>query len=162
MNLQELNSTGQPIWGFLVTSASILSGALTIWGMFYQWSKFYQAPVIPYLLRFSGKAEMRCEGIWWTRFKSFLWLVSHGHVLWCWRSGILFALLTKGKKGFTLTCDGKECWSRKEISIPGAENTHPLSFSTHNQHAPVDYILAHSEHESMAAFSFAAARSAAY
>lgn len=156
MNIQELNSTGQPIWIFLVTSVGILLMALTIWAIFYQWTKFLHAP--QYVNRGFTKSEVDSVPSRLTRVKSFLWLISHGHVVWCWRSGILFALLTSGSKGFTVTCNRKNCFCPAGFKKPPTSTfAFPVTFSTHDPHSPVAYIQAHSEAPSRTAFSLSAA-----
>jgi hypothetical protein len=139
MNIQELNSTGQPIWVFLVTSLGILLAALTIWAILYQWTKFLHAPEFEVFIYGPGDEVIAGEANRWTRAKSFLWLILHGHVVWCWRSGILFSLLTNGRKGFTMTCENKNYNCRS---------------SKHSPHSPVTYIQAHAGERSRAAFSF--------
>jgi CorA-like Mg2+ transporter protein len=155
MNIQELNSTGQPIWIFLATSVGILLVALTIWAIFYQWTKFLHAP------RSDGfyiRPELRQKISRLTGVKLFLRVISHGHVVWCWRSGILFALLTSGRKGFTVTCNRKKCFCPAEFEMSRDSDYHyPVTFSTHDRHNPVAYIQAHLERHPSAAFSFSAA-----
>jgi CorA-like Mg2+ transporter protein len=134
MNIQELNSTGQPIWVFLVTSLGILLAALIIWAILYQWTKFLHAPELGgFIPRPGYEASLR------TQVKSFVWLIFHGHIVWCWRSGILFSLLTSGRKEFTMTCDEKNDNCRS---------------GTHNPHSPATYIQSHAGERSRTAFGF--------
>jgi hypothetical protein len=152
MNIQELNSTGQPMWIFLVTSVGILLVALTIWAIFYQWTKFIHAPEYS-----ANHRYMTPEAVGgmtrWTRAKSFLWLIYRGHFIWCWRSGILFALLTNGHKGFTVTCDGSACGCPVEVPAPKAGYG---TLSTHHQYNAVTYIQAHSKWRHLETLGFSA------
>ena len=156
MNIQELNSIGQPIWIFLVTSVAILLAALAIWAIFYQWTKFLHAPEVDPLHAEPGDEVHRAISPL-TRVKSFLWLISHGHIVWCWRSGILFALLTNGRKGFTVTCDEQTCDCPAKVDVRVPPTRCLVDISTHSRHSPVAYIQAHSERQSRAAFNLSAA-----
>lgn len=156
MNIHELNATGQPMWIFLVTAVGILLLALTIWATFYQWTKLVHTPEFSRYNDDYTINEVTAGGTSrWTRVKSFLWLISHGHVVWCWRSGILFALLTNGRKGFTVTCDGKGCPAEFQFQMrpPGPA----VDINAHSRHSPVTYIRAHRSRKQRTAFSFSAA-----
>lgn len=175
MNIQELNSTGQPVWVFAVAASSILLSALCIWATVYQWTKYIHAPACENYLR-----EESPEITVWDRGKAAFWLLSHGHILWCWRSGILFSLFTKGRKGFAVTCTGRfetsGCLMPKERDIRQLKDGHAKGtcdffkrpegpqdglflFRTHHPHYPVSYVFAHSvpEGNGNTAFSFAKA-----
>lgn len=158
MNLQELNASGQPFWVFAVTAWAIFSTALFIWGILYQWTKFNHAPyrdTTPTLTLWEG-SDVRINI--WRRIGLVLWLLFHGHIIWCWRSGIVFSLITKGRKGFITTCDENECLEGIELTElrdckrPGLRDNDV--FPTHSPHGPVAYVYAHSKYPSRRGFSF--------
>jgi hypothetical protein len=163
MNVQELNSTGQPIWVFLVTAMGILLGAFWIWATFYQWSKYMHPP--DGNLSYGPKGTPFKKISVWRRCGLVLWLVSHGHIIWCWRSGIVFSMFTNGRKGFRVTCGSEDhyCFCPMTIDLSdavGAPDEHRwwYTLATHAPHAPFAYVYAHihSEPRSKTAFSFAA------
>ncbi|KAI6093197.1 hypothetical protein F4821DRAFT_222426 [Hypoxylon rubiginosum] len=54
-------------------------------------------------------------------------LIRHGHIIWIWKSGIVFSLFTYGRKGFLMSCLGHL----------GADA------SAHDPHLPNNYVWAH-------------------
>ena len=165
MNIQELNAEGQPIWVFLVTTAAILSTALWVWGILYQWNRYIHAPRASLVWdnhNFGPRDdEAELDISQWKRFELLLWLLLHGHVVWCWRSGMIFSLLTSGKLAFIPTCQHDElkltCRCPKDIHL---HESGWLSYErhetyTHSPHAPCTYIYAHRKLPSKKAFSFA-------
>lgn len=168
MNFQELNSSGQPIWVFVVTVIALLVVALWIWEIFYQWTKYIHASHLSEAYGFNRGSSLgetagtyRCK-----RTGLLFWLISQGHVVWCWRSGIVFSLLTSGRIGFTVTCkcslreDECECddvLNLHQAGLMNQKDTPPVPLNTHSAHAPCAYILAHAhaQNPSRTAFSFA-------
>jgi hypothetical protein len=161
MNIQELNSTGQPIWGFVVTAVATLAAAFWTWATFYQCMKYIHAPRSNAKNK-SWDNEEKLGISLQARLKLLYWLIAHGHVVWCWRSGIIFSLLTCGRLGFTMTCQ----FDATETNCACPELTHPRDWkgmnggfqewiSTHSPHAPCAYIQAHQDHPSRTGFSFA-------
>jgi hypothetical protein len=129
MNIQELNKTGQNIGTFIITSASIFAVALTIWATLYQWSKFLHLPRQSEAekARFIsggggggggggtmfGNGSEAAQRIGWAfRLRVLAKLLLHGHVLWCWRSGVLFSLWSGGELGFRSACTEVQ-WGEK-------------------------------------------------
>lgn len=170
MNLQELNESGQPTWVFLATAGLILWIAFCIWGIFYQWMKYIHAPrwgAANWRLEQTKEAkdcEEEANISLYVRLKFLLWLLCHGHIIWCWRSGIIFSLLTKGRLGFTPTCAGARGeYCAHTDTILGESlrylNLRPqdplVSYSTHSAHAPCAYVFLHSKDGEQGAFSFA-------
>lgn len=152
MNVQELNSTGQPIWVFLVTATAILMAAFWIWAIFYQVIKYIHAPkTTRFIYPIVAKR---------VRLRYLLWLICNGKIIWCWRSGIVYSLLTNGRLGFTVTCGGEgkgqDCRCPPFVNSGAVENTNRsgVLLSTHSAHAPCTYIYAHQRHPSERAFSF--------
>lgn len=148
MDIQELNSSGQSIWVFLATAGAILLSAFFIWGIFYQWLKYMHAPR-------SSRERVFLS----VRLKLFFWLVFHGHIIWVWRSGITFSLLTSGRIGFTPTCNRGSggCYARETISASSLGQNGRHKYPTHSAHGPCAYIQAHREERRKTAFSFSAA-----
>jgi hypothetical protein len=166
MNIQELNSEGQPIWVFVMTASGILLAAFFGWVIFYQWNKYIHAPDLTDFGRLADNFTFEAKVHRWERVRLGLWLNFHGHFVWFWRSGIIFSLFTKGKKGFVVTCDaakkGCTCPPRvylNDIMKPNEYDGTPGSSSSHSPHSPVAYIYAHAHmargRPSRKAFSFA-------
>ena len=165
MNIQELNATGQPIWVFVVTAAITLGTAFSIWAIMYQRTKYIHAPTLRDSSHSSYK-DKDSDISSWRRFQALCWLIFHGHLVWCWRSGIFYSLLTHGRLGFTMTCQfdktGTDCdcpeqIKSKEISAADLWKVLPIR-STHSPHAPMAYIYAHKTYRSRSGFSFTRAR----
>ena len=160
MNIQELNATGQPIWVFVVTAAITLGTAFSIWAIMYQWTKYIHAPT----LRDSSLSSYKDKDSdisSWRRFQALCWLIFHCHLVWCWRSAIIYSLLTSGRLGFTMTClyDSMHinCSCPREVDVQrimGTDHEYGGSISTHSPHAPMTYIYAHQAYGSRTAFSF--------
>ena len=164
MNIQELNDSGQPIWVFVLTAAGILLLALCTWGMFYQWTKYIHAPHLTDSEMSAFAHEAEAQVYFWRRVALALWLLSHGHLVWSWRSGIFFSLFTKGKRGFKTTCDEFDKWCTCPKYIDLCELNYEdeacgisARSSTHSPHSPVAYVHAHANRKqtSRRAFSFA-------
>lgn len=130
MNLQELNHSGQPVWVFVVTTATIFVAAILLWGISYLWAQFADAPRVP-----PSRYE---EKPWRTRISILLWLVSHSYCIWAIRSGIWFSLLTDGARAFKYECT---CDNRFKSSM------------SHNRHAPCAYVETHRARGFLTAFS---------
>ncbi|KAI1278577.1 hypothetical protein F5Y07DRAFT_360410 [Xylaria sp. FL0933] len=124
MNIYELNDSGQSLWVFILTTASIVTATMTIWGIMYQFQKFNSLPKNLY-----NEGEP-----WTTRFKCLLQLVSHGHILWAWKSGILISLLTDGRVAFLRSC------TEHVVDLGGGVGLQQLF---HNAQWPCDYIRGH-------------------
>ncbi|KAI0394054.1 hypothetical protein F5Y17DRAFT_279241 [Xylariaceae sp. FL0594] len=96
MNIAELNQSGQSIWVFILTTVLVVSATMVIWGSMYQFQKWTSLP--------------RKKSTWGerhprkARFLSFCRLIYHGHILWAWKSGIVFSLWTNGRVGFLRSC----------------------------------------------------------
>lgn len=160
MNIQELNSTGQPIWVFVVTAAVTLGIAFSIWAIMYQWTKYVHAPVLPDIHILGNEYVCDPKLSFWKRLKPLCWLIFHAHFVWFWRSGILYSMLTCGTLGFTMTCQfdatGAECGcphlvTGKEL---GTGDWDERWIRTHSPHAPMAYIYAHKMYRSRTGFSF--------
>lgn len=170
MNLQELNDEGQPTWVFLATAGAILWVAFCIWGIFYQWMKYIHAPRwgdSHWRLQETKEArdsEQEANISLFVRLRFLFWLLFHGHIIWCWRSGITFSLLTNGWLGFTPTCgsaDDKYCLITETLEASSLEyldikaQRSLMSYSAHSPHAPCAYIYGHRAAGKSRAFSFA-------
>ncbi|GAW14488.1 hypothetical protein ANO14919_038910 [Xylariales sp. No.14919] len=122
MNIRELNENGQPIWVFLVTTIIIVAVTMVSWGFMYQTQKYHSLP------KDDSRREKKTP---WTRLCRLLQLISHGHIIWAWKSGILFSLLTDGRVVFVRSCLGHGYDSRPRM------NRH------HHPHQPCAYIKNH-------------------
>ncbi|KAI0417883.1 hypothetical protein F5X98DRAFT_386722 [Xylaria grammica] len=122
MNIRELNENGQPIWVFLVTTIIIVAVTMVSWGFMYQTQKYHSLP------KDDSRREKKTP---WTRLGRLLQLISHGHIIWAWKSGILFSLLTDGRVVFVRSCLGHGYDSR-----PGMDRHH-------HPHRPCAYIKNH-------------------
>jgi hypothetical protein len=160
MNIQELNHNGQPIWVFVATSVAIFVCSLWIWGLFYQWNKYIHAPRVESLYAFDQEFTADSS---WRRMGLLLWLLFHGHVIWTWRSGIFFSLMSNGAIGFTPTCQNRDELCDSDIgpvSLKYAkEDVASRRYPTHSPFGPSAYIRCHADrgNDSVAAFSFARA-----
>ncbi|KAI1084916.1 hypothetical protein F5B20DRAFT_523670 [Whalleya microplaca] len=123
MNIHELNENGQSLWVFIVTTASIVAVAMMIWGFMYQFQKYNSLP------RNNSRSEFKS---WQTRLGHLLQLAFRGHIIWAWKSGILFSLLTDGRVAFLRSCT--EC-----DALPSPMGTK----WSHDAHWPCAYIKAH-------------------
>ncbi|KAI2613431.1 hypothetical protein GGR54DRAFT_615821 [Hypoxylon sp. NC1633] len=123
MNINELNENGQPLWVFITTTASIVAATLMVWGFMYQLQKYNLL-----LLRKRDTINMYP---WKHGWGLILQLVFRGHIIWVWKSGILFSLLTNGRMPFLRSC------------LVCHEHDPTNAFGGHDAHNPSRYISTH-------------------
>ncbi|KAI1173638.1 hypothetical protein F4777DRAFT_557102 [Nemania sp. FL0916] len=117
MNIHELNASGQSLWVFIVTTVAIVAVTMIAWGFLYQVQKYES------LLKASN-SRVSEHRHWRSRLLRLLFLVSRGHTIWAWKSGILFSLFTDGRVRFLRSCD-------RELGRDGV----------HNPQNPCSYIM---------------------
>ncbi|OTB07312.1 hypothetical protein M426DRAFT_248900 [Hypoxylon sp. CI-4A] len=127
MNIEQLNASGQSLWVFVVTTIVIFALTMTVWGFMYQLHKYNSLPKV---LRGGGG---RYGSISFKDGLTHLWLlIRHGHLIWTWKSGIAFSLLTGGRKGFLRSCVN-------HVERGAKESNH----SHHDLHDPCSYVKVH-------------------
>ncbi len=156
MNLDVLNGSGRPFWVFVLTTLGVFAFSSFIWGFSYQLSKYHSLgePVWDHE-RHAGCHRDRLrrdEDVFWhVRLRQFARLMAHGHVLWAWRSGIIFSLLTSGRKGFVASClqdhkgEGIRISSigQWELAQPYLKKHIYTSRPSAVEHNPCTYLITH-------------------
>ncbi|KAI9714021.1 MAG: hypothetical protein M1820_000751 [Bogoriella megaspora] len=157
MNLNELNETGHSLWVFVVTTFVIFGVLALIWGFSYQLNKYKSLPEAAYYEARSGRVasdeseiEPRDIVTWQVRLYQFLRLLRHGHVVWAWKSGIVFSLLTSGRKGFMKSCSEHGYRNQNGEGLLSTETEtymrhHLLIGQWDSVHEPCAYIIVHLE-----------------